>query len=222
MVCLAKEFALSHNVRDATGASWWYRLSLFCGLGPLLAGGTIYALWLPTASEELVLLGLLLLPFCILLVLAGLLMLWPATRALKKAGVSERPRKILLALFCLLLNIPAAGGAMLHANYVHSLYPVTVINDSDAAIDSLTFTDPLAQDYTLPPIAPHSRIDKRIPFYGEGSVHYRLVVGGREDKGMLIGYISSGISSHITLRVDAGGTVHVGEQSPPPALSGPW
>ncbi|QQG37105.1 MAG: hypothetical protein HYS17_04905 [Micavibrio aeruginosavorus] len=182
----------------------------------------IYALWLPSASETLVIAGLLLLPFCMLLVLAGLLMLWPAARALKEANVADRPRKIMIALFCLLLNIPAAAVAMLHAHYVHSLYPVTVINDSAAAIDSLTFTDPLAQDYTLPPIAPYSRIDKRIPFYGEGSVHYRLVTSGREDKGLLIGYISSGLSSHVTLRVDAGGTVHIEERTPPPALSGPW
>lgn len=220
---IGKDFALSHAAAHISGkTSWWYRLCLLCGLGPLLTGGTIYALWLPSASEALVFAGVLLLPFCALAVLAGLVMLWPAMRALERSGTPHRLRKILIALFCLLLNIPAAGGVMLHAHYVHSLYPVTIINDSTATLDSLTFTDPLAQEHQLAAIAPHSRIDKRIPFYGEGAVHYHLVREGRADQGILIGYITNGFSSHVTLRVDTEGKIHIEETTPPPALTGPW
>lgn len=220
---MQKELTLSYAAAHISGkTSWWYRLCLICGLGPLLVGGVIYALWLPLASETLVFAGVLLLPFCALSVLAGLLMLWPAARGLKNENAPDRPRKIMVALFCLLLNIPAAAGAMLHAHYVHSLYPVMVINDSDSAITSLTFTDPLGQEQTLAAIPAHSRMDKRIPFYGEGAVHYHLVREGRADKGILIGYITNGLSSHVTLRVDATGKIHIEEQAPPPALNGPW
>lgn len=116
-----------------------YRVALLCGALPLVAGTSIFALWVVTRSELLMAAGALLLFVGLALFAVGVVALgrycWLALR------MSEPPPRFwpatALAAALLLSNFPAAGLILLKVADLESRYTVVVRNESQDPLEGV-------------------------------------------------------------------------------------
>lgn len=188
-------------------------VSLTCALIPLLTGLGVYAAWLATDNPNLMLLGVFLLPLCMLFFIIGCVSLFFAARALKKSGDAHRRRKILLAMACLLINFPTAFGIMIHADYRSSFFDIRVVNQTQQTLNDIAIIDPQGTVHILPVAMPDATLTHDLSLRGEGSVRYRVTLAGEEHDGVLIGYITSDLRPQgATITVHANGQIEVSEK----------
>ena len=190
-----------------------YAISLVSATLPLLTGPGVYAAWLVTDNPNLMLLGVFLLPLCMLFFIIGCISLFFSARALKKSGDPQRGRKILLAVACLLINFPAAIGIMIHADYRSSFFDISVINQTRQTLNDIAIIDPQGTVQTLPVILPDETVAHDLSLRGEGSVRYRMTLAGEVREGALIGYITSDLRPQgATIIVHANRQIEVSEK----------
>lgn len=190
-----------------------YKLSIISATLPLLTGLGVYAAWLVTDNPNLMMLGVFLLPLCMLFFIIGCVSLFFSARALKKSGDPHRGRKILLALSCLLINFPAAIGIMIHADYRSSFFDIRVVNQTRQTLNDITIVDPQGNAQTLPVILPDETKAHDLSLRGEGSVRYRMTLAGEAREGVLIGYITSDLRPQgATITVGANNQIEVTEK----------
>ena len=190
-----------------------YKLSIISAILPFLTGLGVYAAWLVTDNPNLMFMGVLLLPLCMLFFIIGCISLFFSARALKKSGDPQRGRKILLALACLLINFPAAIGIMIHAAYRSSFFDIRVVNQTRQTLNDITIIDPQGNAQTLPVTLPDETAAHDLSLRGEGSVRYRMTLAGEAREGVLIGYITSDLRPQgATITVQANGQIEISEK----------
>jgi multisubunit Na+/H+ antiporter MnhB subunit len=190
-----------------------YKLSIISAILPFLTGLGVYAAWLVTDNPNLMFMGVLLLPLCMLFFIIGCISLFFSARALKKSGDPQRGRKILLALACLLINFPAAIGIMIHADYRSSFFDIRVVNQTRQTLNDITIIDPQGNAQTLPVTLPDETAAHDLSLRGEGSVRYRMTLAGEAREGVLIGYITSDLRPQgATITVQANGQIEISEK----------
>ncbi|MFN3827984.1 MAG: hypothetical protein ACK4NR_10220 [Micavibrio sp.] len=160
-------------------------------LAPLLIGLAVYVAWLITGDENLVLLGVFLLPLCMLFFMIGLIALPFIARSLKKKQDPQAKKKTIILMACLMLNFPVAFGIMWHVDYSYSFYQISVTNQSDEDITTLRITDPAGRTQNFPKILANETQTKKMSLRGEGSVDYKITLSSGTQQGTLIGYITS-------------------------------
>lgn len=182
-----------------------YFVAIICALFPLLTGLGVYAAWLVTDNPNLMFLGVILLPLCMLFFIIGCVSLFFAARSFKKSDTPQHGRKILLAAIMLLLNFPAGIGIIGHANYRTSFVEIKIINQTRQTLNDIRIIDPQGTVQTLPAVAAGETIAHDLSLRGEGSVRYRMALSGESFEGVLIGYITSDLrpqSATITVRAN--------------------
>lgn len=190
-----------------------YSLSILGGLLPLLTGLGVYAAWLISDYEELVVWGVLLIPLCLLLFITGCISLFFAARALKKSGDTHRGRKILLAVACLLINFPVGIGVIWHADYRTSFTDIKVINQTRQTLTDISIIDPQGTVQTLPAVLPNETVVHSLSLRGEGSAYYRMTLLGEKREGTLIGYITTDLRPHeVSIAIHADGDIATDEK----------
>ena len=112
----------------------WYRLSLLCGLIPLILGVVILLTWINTRASWLETAGVLIIVIGVALFICGLFCLLFYVRSNSTLSNSVRKKKLILPLSILLLNFPAAILSLLIADSVYSTSTVTVQNNSNYEI----------------------------------------------------------------------------------------
>lgn len=188
----------------------WHRIAFICGLLPFLAGTTIFAVWLLTRLDWLILAGYFTIIIGLLLFVGGLVSIFVATRKAKQQATPYK-RKNLLILVVLLLNFPVAMGMASYALHLMTIYDVLIINELEKPIDQIVFTDPVGKNYPIYDVPPHSQTHHEFNFDGEGSVNYQIKSTTIEQSGILIGYITSSLGGHVTVKISSDGTISVNE-----------
>lgn len=190
-----------------------YKLSIISAILPFLTGLGVYAAWLVTDNPNLMFMGVLLLPLCMLFFIIGCISLFFSARALKKSGDPQRGRKILLAVACLLINFPAAIGIMIHADYRSSFFDISVINQTRQTLNDIAIIDPQGTAQTLPAVLPNETVVHSLSLRGEGSAYYRMTLLGEKREGTLIGYITTDLRPHeVSIVIYADGDIATDEK----------
>ena len=173
-----------------------YIITIITTLTPLLTGLGVYAAWLVTDNPNLMLLGVFLLPLCMLFLIIGCVSLLFAARLFRKLDTPQRGRKIMLAAACLLLNFPVGIAIIWHADYRTSFVEIKIFNQTQQTLNDISIIDPQGTVQTLPAVLPGETVAHDLSLRGEGSVYYRMTLSGESREGILIGYITSDLRPH--------------------------
>ena len=186
--------------------SIWYKLSILCGVTPLVVGLTILLFWLTNRSTWLEVAGFTNIIFGLFSFVCGLVFLLIHVRnACKPTG----KKKIFLPVFVLLLNFPAAVFCLSVAiKQSHSGSAVTVKNQTPHEIREFV-VDQRGITYSLPLVQPGETHVEGIRFTERGRVRYSLVVGGERFEGNLFEYAAPNKGSHAVVTVEEAGTGRV-------------
>ncbi len=189
-----------------------YTISLLAGLFPLLTGLGVYAAWLVTDNPNLMFLGVILLPLCLLFLIIGCVSLFFAARSFKKSDTPQRGRKILLAAIMLLLNFPVGVAVIGHADYRSSFFEIRVVNQTRQTLNDIVIIDPQGTAQTLPAVPAGETVTHDLSLRGEGSVRYRMTLSDESFEGVLIGYITSDLRPQgATITVQANNRIEISE-----------
>lgn len=184
----------------------WYKLSLICGLIPLIAGCVIFALWLSTKSPWLMIAGIYNTTIGVALFIFGFIFLYVYGKEEKKAGKAYPKKQVLISSAILLLNLPVAASAVYSADYIMSASTVTVVNHSAFEVSNLILIEG-DLSHPFPPVSPSQTIVEKFHFKYEGAVDYKLSLNGDMKEGMVFGYVSSGIGEHVTMIIKKDGDI---------------
>lgn len=186
----------------------WYKLSLICGLAPLLLGCLIFLCWVAIRADWLMMVGVFNIFAGLVLFVCGLLFLFVYGLNERKKGSSYPIKRSLISFSILLVNFPAAVLAVYTADYVKSTSVATVINNSSFEAKDLVLIE-RDQTYLFPPIAPGQEVIKYFHFKYEGSVDFRLSLNKALQKGAMFGYVTAGMGGRATMVIKNDGTVEI-------------
>jgi hypothetical protein len=186
----------------------WYKLSLICGLTPLVLGGMIFFSWLVIRANWLMLAGGYNILAGLVFFICGLLFLLAYGQKERKKGNAYPVKRSLISLGILLSNFPAAVLAIYSADYVNGTSVATVINNSSFEAKDLVLSE-RDQSYSFPPISPGQKVTKYFHFKYEGSVYYRLSLNGSIQKGVMFGYVTGGMGDRAAMVIKKDETVEI-------------
>ena len=189
----------------------WYRLSLLCGLIPLILGVVILLTWINTRASWLETAGVLIIVIGVALFICGLFCLLFYVRSNSTLSNPVRKRKLILPLSILLLNFPAAILSLLIADSVYSTSTVTVQNNSNYEITEIWVEQRGGKSYSLPSVQPRKTHVEKIRFTVESDVLYSLSINGSSKQGVLFGYVSPGAGYRVRILVNSNGMVEIEE-----------
>jgi hypothetical protein len=189
----------------------WYKISLICGFTPLILGILIFFSWVVTEAPWLQLVGIIniIAGFCLFIV--GIFCLGIYLYKAKKIKVRGYFKRSLFSLLILLINYPVAASAIYTANYIMSTSTVIIENYSSFEITQFRLTE--REDiYQIEPIRPKGKTEKKYHFKYEGSVYYTFLLNGKKYKGLMFGYVSSGIKITSVMVISENGEVNVNQK----------
>jgi len=182
-----------------------YRSAIVCALLPLIAGTSIFALWVPTRWEWLMAAGFVVLGLGLALFAVGTLALarycWLALCA------PELPPRFwglaALAAALLVVNFPAAGLIVWKVDELHSRYTVVVRNDSGKPLEDVRVSGGGCEEI-LGTIAAGD--ERRCSFLVRRDGHLEVRAAGLAPQ-PISGYVTNGLGGHTTATVHPDGSV---------------
>jgi len=186
----------------------WYRISLACGLVPLGVGVLIFIGWFLTSAHWLEVAGLINIAVGLCLFCVGVFCLLVYGYKAKKSKSSYFLRRSLFLLLVLVVNLPLASAAILAVGYIKSAHTITVENHSDFIVTEFFLTERDAS-YAMGAIQPNERLEREIHFKYEGVVDYSFMLGEREHKGIMFGYVTGGMGGSVTMVITKSGEVNI-------------
>lgn len=186
----------------------WYKLTLSCGLTPLIAGSVIFIAWLSTREDWLVLAGMYNLMLGLALFTCGLIFLFTYGQKELKDGRAYPIKRSLISLGILLFNFPAAALALYSADYIVNTSTATVVNNSPFEITDLILSEKNL-GYPFPPIASGQEVTEKFHFKYEGAVNYKLSLNGAAKEGVMFGYVTGAMGENATMVISRNGAVEI-------------
>ncbi len=183
-----------------------YRISLICGLVPLLTGTVVFIAWWVTRDSGLMAVGSTTILWGLALFLIGFVSLAVYVRKARITQIEKWRLKAFVAGSILLANFPVAATYIIVAIYLNGTYTIIVNNVSATAIDQLTLLDPVQSRYEFGPVAVNEQREEKFLFSGEGPVMYELSFDNYVRSDVLIGYISFGLGGCVLFTIDDKGT----------------
>ncbi len=191
-----------------------YRAALICGALPLLAGVSIFLLWLVSRWEWLMVAGIFTLYGGVAVFCIGTFALarfcWLAFRT------PELPRRRLWlsTLGCatlLLSNFAVAGGIIYSAIRIESRYTVVVRNNSQQPLSGVrVFGGGCEADFgTIPP---GGSVRRSFWSQKDDQLEFRAVTGATTHAETIDGYITGGIGGHTTVILNPDATISVSQK----------
>lgn len=147
---------------------WPWRLTLFCGLAPLLSGTLLFLAWGITRASWLMLAGLITIYSGLALFVIGLISLIVYTLNARAMRLENWVRRAAAGGAILVGNFPAAAAFVGAAIYIMSTYTVIVENGSNNTIERITLIDPARSRHEFGSVAAHERREEKFHFGGEG------------------------------------------------------
>lgn len=178
----------SHIMQDNT----YKRIAQACGLLPLTAGIIFFALWWFTDNFIFVLFGV-----WTILIGLGLLVIGFVFLGIYYVKAKPKFSALLRPIGILLFPIPVAAVVVAIGASTMFSHRVTVISQCPQTV-LFEITDPSWSVFIS-----EEGTSKRHKYWGEGPVLYiQFVDGVLASEGVLIGYITSGMGSDVTIFVD--------------------
>jgi len=176
-----------------------YGIALTCGAVPLLAGISIFALWLVTRTGGIAIL------------LVGSVSLarffWLGSR------MPGFPRRRLWlstvgGASLLLSNFPVAGGISAAVIAIETRYTVVVHNASRQALDSVSVVGGGCDEF-LGSIRPGGDARQSFWIQHDGELEFRATSGTTVYRETIEGYVTNSMGGHTTVTVNSDGTISV-------------
>jgi hypothetical protein len=189
-----------------------YNIALFCALFPLLIGTLDFCLWLITKSPLFEMLGMFIILGGLVLFILGFIFVFIYLIIAKKTyGKLQKTNLIKagLIIILLLINFPVSSLYVREATKTISL--IHVVNNSHYDIENLKIIE-RGKEYYIGTLKSGENLDKEIEFRSEGSVEYILNINNEERKGVITGYITTGIAIDADLIIDKDTNISVKEQ----------
>lgn len=183
-----------------------YRIARLCGLLPLLAGVTIFLLWLVTDNDVFMVAGILTMYAGTIVVVFGLVVL---ARFYWKASVdTEIPRRKLklstaLCAALLLINFPAAVGLSIIAIWLKTEYSITIHNASSAILHDVRVVGG-GEEAWFGTLSPGENTQNSIWISTDGTLRISAVREGDTISGVIDDYVTNnmGGNTHVTIHPD--------------------
>lgn len=186
--------------------AWSHRVSLICGLFPIITGTLVFIAWWVTRDSGLMAVGAATIVWGLALFLVGFISLVIYIRKAQIARFENWRFKALVAGSILIANFPLAAGYIAVAIYLDSVHTIFVDNVSAKNIDQVIFIDPRNSRYEFGSVAVDEHREEQFHFGGEGTVTYEVWSDGVVQSNVLIGYISAGIRGCARLEIGMDGT----------------
>jgi heme/copper-type cytochrome/quinol oxidase subunit 2 len=171
----------------------WYKASIGFGIFPLIAGIGIYLIWLKTRANVLMTAGFLNILLGLISVLIAIVCLRVFLVKNRKEN-NKRPKiKLLIALFIIFSNFPAAFAIIEAVQYEKSVYNINIINNSKYSVEHFALVE-RNKEILVGDVNAKNILNKTIHFSHEGSVDYKFNLNGERYSGLLFGYVTSGLS----------------------------
>ena len=186
-----------------------YRIALFCGGFPLIAGISIFLLWCFVRWDVLMGCGMVNILVGLILFLIGTVFL---LRFLSDACEFKRIKErrvffqLIVAGSLLFSNFPVAVALVVAADRVMTRYVVTIVNESNQRIDDLHLTGG-GIDANFGNILPGTSKTRGFNIKREGEVIYTGISGGKPVRGTVNAYFASDMGGDITMIFKPDGTV---------------
>lgn len=171
-----------------------YGISLFCGLAPLMAGITIYVLWLLTGREVFVLAGIYTIYVGLALVTLGFVCLVVYLYKLTRRGVRGKPviKRAVIGTSVLLVNLPVCLLIVVLAFTDLTEFTVLVKNESHVTISQFKLSGP-GVDEQWENIGPGELFESPIRFTHDGTLTYSAWIDSFQYRGVVAGYVTNGL-----------------------------
>ena len=190
-----------------------YRLALFCGAFPLVAGVSVFLLWMVTEWDWLPAAGLWVLLAGGVFFITGMATLaWFCWSARHDPRLSKREIWIsgLLCGGLLVSNFPVAVGVVGAAIKWEERFHVVVSNDSEQSFDQVRLKGG-ACDIWIGHLAPHQTVRRSFWIKAKGGLDFQAVSDedGRKVAQLVEGYVMPGVNEQATVTIHSNGTVGV-------------
>ncbi len=188
-----------------------YRVAMICGVTPLVVGTSIFALWLVTRWDWLVLAGVYTIYGGTIIFLCGSVALarfyWLAARQ------SGFPRRVLWrsTLGCgalLLSNLVVAGGITICAVSLLTRYTVTVHNASQGSLGGVRISGG-GCDEDLGTVLPGGTVRPSFRFHQDGRLEFRSGSGATVSAKTIDDYVTRNMGGHASVTIHSDGTISV-------------
>lgn len=180
-----------------------YKISIVCGVTPLLVGTSVFVLWLITQWTILEEIGIFTIIGGIVLFSIGAIALVLHTLGRNKTSEvrSSLCRENTRAAGILLLNFPVALLIVFLVSHIQSYYTIIVKNDSSYQIDNFVINS--TGNIILVGIIPSRQSVKKKFKVGEGRITFKASINGKVFEDTIEGYVSgSGDKKVVTIRQD--------------------
>jgi hypothetical protein len=194
-----------------------FRIAIYCALLPLVTGILIFAAWILSGWQWLMLAGLYTIVGGIVCFFVGCIVLnVHVVRAFRRAPQSRRSTKRAGTLVGILLlsNFPIAILCAWTALSIDGAYLVTVVNTSGSPLDSFVLSGP-GLSVELGPLAPGDRARHLCRLNGDGGIDFSATLRGNAAfTGTVDGYVFGGADKVVT--VTGPGSVTLTDQNRSP------
>jgi hypothetical protein len=191
-----------------------YRIALLCGLTPLVLGVTVFALWLRTRSDALMIVGAFVLWGGVALFAVGAIALLVALRAASRDPSVSARRLRWSAIACaalLLVNFPAATVIIREVAAITATYTLEVRNESAIALENVSLHGGGCHvEWT--DIGPGEQRNSTIRFDRDGTLEFDARHGATAISATVEGYVTAGMGGHASVRVRSDGTVSMAHE----------
>ena len=186
-----------------------YRLSLICGVLPLVVGLTIFFLWLATGWSWLEKAGLYALLGGLVLFVMGIIALLIWFFKTNQPGLPRRPG-VIVSAGVLLANFPVAAAIIWGVLVIQSTYYLTIKNNSTALLSEVHFYGQ-GYDLHIGTILPNEKRKLKLhpEVSGESSLNLKGKCGNNVFTNMVEGYFESGYGGKAVVTVGLDGKISV-------------
>ena len=200
-----------YDCRDLRGA---FQLALFCWIFPLVAGVSIFVLWVITRWDWLMLAGGITLFGGTIFFLAGCCALFRYCVIARRTTPQSSRRIWTTAGLCgalLLSNFVVAGGIIVAFEAILTCNTVRIHNASEK---TATDAQLLGRGYRIfiGTIPPHTTVQRSVWVSQEGELTFHVQYDSQQQHAIVDGYVSPGIEGgHKTVTLQLDGTISVAD-----------
>ncbi len=189
----------------------WYRISLICGLTPLVIGILIFFSWLIARAHWLEAAGIINIYVGLVIFTIGMIALIIYIYKARKNSLDGYWKKSILPFAILIINFPFAAGVIVTVFYVLSFSTVIIENQSSTEIENI-FLSERGHIYEFGSVMPNEVIEKKFRFKSEGSINYSYKRNGIKYEGIMIGYVTSEMGESASMVISESGEVNINEK----------
>lgn len=191
--------------------TWAFRVAIACALVPLLIGLCVFAGWLVTKSEWLMVAGIFDIYLGVALFFVGAICTAVYFVTARRSPGPSTKRIGLRAALCaclLLVNFPIAGSLAFAASHIFSAFNFTIENESEKILTDVEVSGPGVK-LSFSCVPPEGFVEGTMHFDNDGEVRLLATFDGEQHNEIVEGYVTRGMGGDVRILVDASGQIRV-------------